>query len=191
MFSPHRSLPGCPITKKASRMLHNSKPLTTFQPPGSQYFPSATGAHSLQKTVLSLARNLLWLISPLRHSDPLRYSFNRRTRTGCALTSIIRHRADAARLRGTNAAGPTQVHRCKGQHGQMPCPLDCGCQNTLVPGARAGATARGYAASVGNEIAQLCRVFIVDCIRFAGTKGAHFADWRISGSASSCGPRSG
>jgi hypothetical protein len=183
---PHRSLPGQHVPWKGGRRLDNSQPLAAFQSPGLQHVPSAAGTHSLEKTVLSLARYLFRLVCPLGHSNPLLSSLGFvHPRTGA---SACRPSAGYFRLAGANPSHPAQVCGREGKQRQMARPLDRGCQNALVPRARAGAAPGRYSPSVGYETAQPRSVFVVNGVRFASAEGAYLPDGCIPWSATPCWP---
>jgi hypothetical protein len=66
-LAPH-SLPD--ENNDAGLVSNDGETQTPFQAARLQNIASAAATHSLHKPVLSFARNLLWLISPLRHFDP-------------------------------------------------------------------------------------------------------------------------
>ena len=95
-----------------------------------------------------------------------------------------------AALGGADTA-PAEVSRSEWQKSQMSCSLDCRCEHTLMLGTSARAAPGRYSASIGYEVAQPRSVLVVYGIYLARTKGADFADWRVSRPGSSRWPRSG
>jgi hypothetical protein len=106
------------------------------------------------------------------------------TSLSMATAKFDRHHHQASRLAA--AAGD------KRQESDMACALDCRCQRTLVPGARAELPSRLDLAAFGNVPSQPGDVLVIDLVDVVDAERADLAPRHIAAAARSpaTGPRS-